>query len=109
MSNGPPTPPATTPAELQDEARFSGQSITESSVSAAPEPPQTTQSVPESYQSALPAMIETIARNDYQQLVKIAEYTDYNVSPHTCNAPLKLTINRNKRLQMTGIRLDCLL
>ncbi|KAF9566313.1 hypothetical protein CPC08DRAFT_814882 [Agrocybe pediades] len=73
MSNGPPTPPATTPAELQDEARLA---TTEASTSGAADTAPILQGIPEIYQSALPAMIEAIGRNDYKQLVKIAEHTD---------------------------------
>jgi len=75
MVNGPPTPPATTPAELQDEARTATSSIAASSVPSVQNGPQ---NKPEVYQSVIPLMAEAIARGDYQRLVRIADDTDRN-------------------------------
>jgi len=74
MVNGPPTPPATTPAELQDEAKAS------SSIADTPAPPSApnAQHIPEFFQTVIPQMAEAIAKQDYQRLVDIAERTDRN-------------------------------
>ncbi|PPQ93228.1 hypothetical protein CVT25_015226 [Psilocybe cyanescens] len=73
MVNGPPTPPATTPAELHDEARAS---IPLDYSSAPISVPTTSHPSPEVYQNAIPLMSEAIARDDYSRLVHIAERTD---------------------------------
>ncbi|KAF8965207.1 COP9 signalosome [Flammula alnicola] len=77
MVNGPPTPPATTPAELQDEARTTS-SVADSSTSL---PLQNDPQIrPEVYQSVMPAIAEAIARKDYKRLVRVAEEADFNTA-----------------------------
>jgi len=78
MVNGPPTPPATTPAELQDEARTSS-SITDAS--APPSAPNVPQHIPEFFQAAIAQMAEAITKEDYKRLVDIAEGTD-SITPN---------------------------
>jgi COP9 signalosome complex subunit 8 len=75
MVNGPPTPPATTPTELQDEARTNS-SIADTS--APPSAPSVPQNIPEIFQTVIPQMAEAIAKNDYEHLVDIAEREDRN-------------------------------
>ncbi|KAF8163432.1 hypothetical protein B0H34DRAFT_836952 [Crassisporium funariophilum] len=74
MVNGPPTPPPTTAAELQDEAR--GSSFTVEMSTSAPPPNQTNRT--EHHQHVLDAMVEAMAKNDIQQVVRLGEETDYN-------------------------------
>lgn len=81
MVNGPPTPPATTPAELHDEARAS---IPLDYSSAPISVPTTSHPSPEVYQNAIPLMSEAIARDDYSRLVHIAERTDTSVCVLYC-------------------------
>ncbi|KAF8911048.1 hypothetical protein CPB84DRAFT_1958196 [Gymnopilus junonius] len=64
MVNGPPTPPATTPAELYDEGTSAAEVF----------PPLANR--PEMYQTVIPLMGEAIAKHDYQSLVDLAEETD---------------------------------
>lgn len=76
MANAPPTPPATTPAELQDAAQ-ANLSIAETSASV---PLQSDVQIrPEVYQTAVPAIGEAIAQKDYERLIQIAEETDFIV------------------------------
>jgi len=72
MVNGPPTPPATTPAELQDEARTnpSNPATARHSSQSAP------QSRPEQYQSILLLIGDAISANDFSRLARIAEEAD---------------------------------
>ncbi|PPQ66464.1 hypothetical protein CVT26_011222 [Gymnopilus dilepis] len=69
MVNGPPTPPATTPAELREEAAQAAEAP-----SALPQ--GLSQSKPEIYDTVIPLMAEAIVKHDYQTLVNIAEETD---------------------------------
>jgi len=73
---GPPTPPPTSAVELQDQAR----SIARESSNTAQLASSETGTRPEIYQSALPAIIETIQRNDYVGLVKVTERVDISVN-----------------------------
>lgn len=75
MVNGPPTPPATTPAELLDAAR--GTAPVEPSVSL---PPQIdAQLRPEVYQRAVQGIGAAIARKDYHSVGSIAGEADFIV------------------------------
>lgn len=71
---GPPTPPPTSAVELQDQARSIAH---EKSTSAQLVSETETRS--EIYQSALPAIVETIQSNDYAGLVKVTEQVDFTV------------------------------
>ncbi|KJA27156.1 hypothetical protein HYPSUDRAFT_63416 [Hypholoma sublateritium FD-334 SS-4] len=74
MVNGPPTPPATTPVELQDAARSTA-SVAEPSVSLPPQiDPQLR---PEVYQRALQGIGAALARKDYQSAGSIAGEADF--------------------------------
>ncbi|CAA7271588.1 unnamed protein product [Cyclocybe aegerita] len=72
MVNGPPTPPPTTAAELQDEARTASTSTADQALVAHASDPPPPQAAPETrleiYQSVLPALIDSIARNEYNRL-----------------------------------------
>ena len=71
MVNAPPTPPPTTATELQDEARETSP-IVETSTSI----PQISA---EHYEHVLPSIIKGISDKDYQQVINIAQETDYDV------------------------------
>lgn len=71
MVNGPPTPPATTAIELQDEAR-ENPPISDASTSL---PLDRT----ENYQHVLASIVEAISNKDYPQVINIAQETDYEV------------------------------
>jgi len=73
MVNGPPTPPATTPAELQDAAR-STVSVAEPSVTLPPQ--MDAQLRPEVYQRAVQGIGAAIARKDYRSVGNIAGEAD---------------------------------
>lgn len=73
MVNGPPTPPATTSAELLDAAR-STPSVP--NYSLATHVHDDSQLLPEVYQRARQEFGAAIARKDYQSLVRIAEEID---------------------------------
>ena len=73
MANGPPTPPATTAAEIQDEAR-SNQSTVDS-----PATQNVSQNRPEQYQSVLLLIGEAISAKDFVRLTRIAEEADIHV------------------------------
>lgn len=100
-ANGPPTPPATTPVELQDEARAN------SSVSQPPESspnppsqPLVSTSLPEGYQNAIILIANAVSRNDFLDLVAISEKTDINVRYLHCFVSLSLI----KHLQIPNDR-----
>uniref|UniRef100_A0A8H8CNR9 CSN8/PSMD8/EIF3K domain-containing protein n=1 Tax=Psilocybe cubensis TaxID=181762 RepID=A0A8H8CNR9_PSICU len=80
MVNGPPTPPAITPTELHDEARVMPTVLLDTDSSSAPPPSAliTSHTIPESYRNAIPLISEAISRNDYTELINIAERTDTN-------------------------------
>jgi len=71
----PPTPPPTSAVELQDQARSIAH---EESTSAQLASEAETRS--DIYQSALPAIVETIQRNDYAGLVKVTERVDFTTT-----------------------------
>lgn len=104
MVNGPPTPPATTPVELQDEARAN--SSIQVLPTNPPSAPSTSSSLPEGYQNALILMADAISRKDYSTLVDISENTDINVRIRCCVRPLVLISNLMIRLQMIVSRRD---
>jgi len=85
MANAPPTPPATTPIELQDEARSNAAAAASSSSTTATEAPPAPvaapplETRPEIYQSMIPAIIDSISRNDFERLARMAEEMDYQV------------------------------
>ena len=72
---GPPTPPPTSAVELQDQARSIARERSTTAQLASE-----TGTRPEIYQSALPAIVETIQRNDYVGLVKVTERADFTVN-----------------------------
>jgi len=65
-----PTPPPTTATELQDEAREISP-IVEASASIP-------QNSAENYEHVLPSIIKAISDKDYQQVINIAQETDYD-------------------------------
>jgi COP9 signalosome complex subunit 8 len=73
MVNGPPTPPATTAAEIQDEARSNVDS------SAAHSSQNIPQNRPEQYQSVLLLIGKAISARDFVRLTSIAEEADIHV------------------------------
>jgi COP9 signalosome complex subunit 8 len=75
MVNAPPTPPATTPAELQDEARTNPSTT----ATASPPPQAAPQSRPEQYQSMLLLIGEAVSAKDFFRLTRIAEEADIHV------------------------------
>lgn len=76
MVNGPPTPPATTAAEIQDEARSNSSTIDSSAVQSSQNAPQNR---PEQYQSVLLLIGEAISARDFVRLTSIAEEADIHV------------------------------
>lgn len=93
MANGPLTPPPTTAAELQDEAR-SADVDTSSSLETpvavtAPVAPQaqTSSSVQppaqDYYQRIFPAIAERATESKLEDLIHLAESSDLNVRPTT--------------------------
>ncbi|KAJ3515732.1 hypothetical protein NLJ89_g1574 [Agrocybe chaxingu] len=80
MVNGPPTPPPTTAAELQDEARIASTSTADQAPAVHASDPPPPQAAPETrleiYQDVLPALIDSLARNEYNRLVLVAEEAD---------------------------------
>lgn len=71
---GPPTPPATSPVEFQDQAR-SNQAERSTASQTVPE------SRPDIYRNALPSIIDCIQKNDYAKLVSTTEQLDFIVVP----------------------------
>lgn len=90
---GPPTPPLTTPAEIEDAARNSvppqvapipsGSNTTV--VASQAEPPQR-ESPPisaeqqDTYESLFPLLIDLAAKGEFKELVRVAEHGDMSVS-----------------------------
>lgn len=72
MANGPPTPPPTTEAELQDEARgaSSGGHVHETIT------PQTGE---DAYQSIFSTIADLASQSNFQGLVRTAEHSDLSV------------------------------
>jgi len=68
---GPPTPPATSPVELQDQARSNQVRSASSQV--------VLETRPDIYQNALPSIVDCIQRNDYAKLVSTTEQLDFIV------------------------------
>jgi len=97
---GSPTPPPTTEAEIQDEARMQASAGDENSSGMATdqpepnavEPPQSssqpqTQEEPQQdpYQLIFPEIANLIAQKEFKRAADIAETTDINVSfSHSC-------------------------
>jgi COP9 signalosome complex subunit 8 len=74
MANGPPTPPPTTEAEIQDEARQPA----ESAVPAPP--PQPVPSRDDAYwQNILPTIADLASQSNFQEIIHVAENADLNV------------------------------
>ena len=82
MVNAPPTPPATTPAELQDEARTNPSTAVTASHSSQNAP----QSRPEQYQGMLLLIGEAISAKDFSRLTRIAEEADTHVYTALCTS-----------------------
>lgn len=76
MVNGPPTPPATTAAEIQDEARSNPSTVDSPATHSSQNAPQNR---PEQYQSALLLIGEAISAGDFVRLTRIAEEADIHV------------------------------
>jgi len=70
MVNGPPTPPATTPAELRDEGRAQ---------SAHPQPTQSVATLRPETLRIVKVFNDLVVRRDYARLVRAAEDVDINV------------------------------
>jgi len=73
MVNGPPTPPATTATEIQDEARSNPSTVD------SPATQNASQNRPEQYQSVLLLIGEAISAKDFVHLTRIAEEADIHV------------------------------
>lgn len=71
MANGPPTPPPTTEAEIQDEARSAAETAV--AISALP---QSTRD--DAYQAVFPAIADLASQSKFPELIELAEVTELN-------------------------------
>lgn len=88
---GPPTPPATSPVELQDKARSGSNSTVQTAPQQSP-----SESYPDIYHRALPGIIDSIQRSNYNALVNMAEQIDFTVNPAFDLSEYSLTSNTIK-------------
>ncbi|GLB34789.1 putative CSN8/PSMD8/EIF3K family protein [Lyophyllum shimeji] len=74
MANGPPTPPPTTEAEIQDEARQPVEPVAHNVL-----PPQAGPTDQDAYwQSILPTIADLASQSSFDELIRIAESADLN-------------------------------
>jgi COP9 signalosome complex subunit 8 len=77
MANGPPTPPPTTAAELQDEARAS--QPTSQATGSTPTVPPPAPPKQDSYQYIFPVIASLASQSNFTALIRTAEHSDLNV------------------------------
>ena len=75
---GPPTPPATSPVELQDKARSASISTVQAQAASQQ---SSSESHSDIYHRALPGIIDSIQRSNYNALVNMTEQIDFTVNP----------------------------
>jgi len=74
MANGPPTPPPTTEAEIQDEARQHAETVAPSTPA-----PQVVSTEEDAYwQSIFPTIADLASESNFEELIRIAESADLN-------------------------------
>jgi COP9 signalosome complex subunit 8 len=82
MANGPLTPPPTTAAELQDEARnvnAGGEPVVPQALVTVPVTAQTTQDRQDAYQHIFPTIADFASQSNFEGLIHAAENGDLNV------------------------------
>ncbi|KAG5637766.1 hypothetical protein H0H81_003333 [Sphagnurus paluster] len=84
MANGPPTPPPTTEAEIQDEARSAAETAV--AISALP---QSTRD--DAYQAVFPAIADLASQSKFPELIELAEVTELNV----CHGEIILQVHNH--------------
>ena len=101
MVDGPPTPPPTSAAEIQDEERAQAQLLTQlsseppaqsspqpSTSDSSPVPPPATPEAPSQaplniYPLVLPSLVDLASQGNFQELIAQAENADINVLPRS--------------------------
>ncbi|KAF5380986.1 hypothetical protein D9615_004111 [Tricholomella constricta] len=73
MANGPPTPPPSTEAEIQDEARNPAENVV-----PATTPQPSAQQQDDAYQSAFPAIADLALQLKFRELIQLAETSELN-------------------------------
>ncbi|KAG6854718.1 hypothetical protein C0991_002431 [Blastosporella zonata] len=87
MANGPPTPPPTTEAEIQDEARASAENPANATITAfASASPPSIQ--PDAFQATFPTIVNLASQSDFRRLIEVAENANINVCDPTTQTRL---------------------
>ncbi|KAG6833654.1 hypothetical protein H0H87_002850 [Tephrocybe sp. NHM501043] len=79
MANGPPTPPPTTEAEIQDEARLNQAAQGATTTVPPPAPTPTPPAEPDVFQEVFPVILELASQSNFRGLIQAAENATINV------------------------------